>query len=191
LKINEIFYSIQGEGRNTGIPMVFIRLAGCNLRCSFCDTAYASEGGRKMSGREIVDEVRKYKSKWVCITGGEPFLQDLTSLVNLLKIEGLNIHIESNGTVFQPINPDWLTVSPKTAKEPHPLMLEKANEIKLVVDSQEALNGIEKFERYERAYLSVQPVDNKEDTRSLCIDFVKANPRWHLSVQLHKLLDIK
>lgn len=189
MKINEIFYSIQGEGNNTGISMVFIRLSGCNLRCSFCDTAYAFEDGREMSESEIMAEVSKYEASWVCITGGEPFMQDIGRLVGRLKLKGMTIQIETNGTIFQPVDCDWLTVSPKREKEPNNSMLERADEIKVVVDSDSALKEAKRYETY-KACLSVQPESNRDDVKKLCIDFVKANPKWRLSMQLHKLIDI-
>lgn len=189
MKISEIFYSIQGEGRSTGIAMVFVRLAGCNLRCEFCDTRYALGSGYELSELEVVAEVKKYGSKWVCITGGEPFMQDLRVLTNHLKLEGLDIQIETNGTIYQPVICDWLVVSPKDEKEPDGLMLKQADEIKIVINSKEALEKAKVFERWGE-YHSVQPVNNREDMKELCVDFVKANPNWRLSMQLHKLINI-
>lgn len=189
LKINEIFCSIQGEGKNTGIPMIFIRLSGCNLRCSFCDTVYAFEAGREMSESEIMTEVNKYRPSWVCITGGEPLMQDISLLIDQLKLKGLNIQIETNGTIFQQVRCDWLVVSPKREREPSGSMLERADEIKVVVNSDEALEEAKKYEIY-RACLSVQPENNREEMKKLCMDFVKANPNWRLSMQLHKLIDV-
>ncbi|MDP2211397.1 MAG: 7-carboxy-7-deazaguanine synthase QueE [Candidatus Aquicultor sp.] len=189
MKISEIFYSIQGEGRNTGIAMVFVRLAGCNLRCEFCDTSYAFDSGYELSAPEVVVEAKKYASKWVCITGGEPFMQDLQVLTELLKLEGLNIQIETNGTIYKPVACDWLVVSPKSETEPDSLMLKQANEIKMVIDSEEALERAKAFEKWGE-YYSLQPASNREDMMALCVDFVKANPSWRLSVQLHKLIGI-
>jgi 7-carboxy-7-deazaguanine synthase len=193
LKINEIFYSIQGEGKHTGIPTLFIRLSGCNLRCNYCDTRYALENGHTMSEQEIVKEAKKYwsnnKPLWVCITGGEPLLQDIRFLIDMLMAEGFKVQIESNGTVFLPIDCDWLVISPKTSKKPLPSMLERADEVKVVIDSEESLEFARQFDNY-KAYLSVQAVDNNADLIKHCIEFVKANPKWRLSIQTHKLLDI-
>lgn len=189
MKINEIFYSIQGEGKNTGVPMVFIRLAGCNLRCGFCDTTYAFDSGEDMAEPEIVGQVKKHNAKWVCITGGEPLLQDLSVLTDNLKREGFLIQVETNGTVRQDIVCDWLTVSPKGQQEPDTVMLERADEVKIVIDSSGALDKAREFEKW-GVYHSVQPVDNRPNLMRRCMEFVKANPSWRLSVQLHKLLDI-
>lgn len=190
MKISEIFYSIQGEGRNTGIATVFVRLAGCNLHCEFCDTTYAYHSGYELSELEIVNEVRKYASKWVCITGGEPFMQDLKRLTDQLKLAGLNIQIETNGTIYQPATCDWLVLSPKKEKKPDSRMLNQANEIKIVVDSQSALEKASFFEKWGEYHL-VQPVNNREDMMEFCVNFVKANPNWQLSAQLHKFIGIK
>lgn len=99
MKVNEIFLSIQGEGVNTGYPTIFVRFCGCNLRCSYCDTAYAYDEGEEMSPLQILDEIKKHCYKRVCLTGGEPLLQsDLNVLMNLLH--DYNVSIETNGSVL-------------------------------------------------------------------------------------------
>ena len=99
MKINEIFYSIQGEGRLTGIPSVFLRTSGCNLRCSFCDTTYAYEKGAFMSIQEIVDEVHKFRCTHICLTGGEPLLQKKTpQLIDSLLRKKYTVCLETNGS---------------------------------------------------------------------------------------------
>jgi 7-cyano-7-deazaguanosine (preQ0) biosynthesis protein QueE len=102
LKVNEIFFSIQGEGGVIGLPSVFIRLAGCNLRCEFCDTKYALDEGKKMSEGEIIKNVWKNSGgiKRVTITGGEPLLQNITKLISMLKFRGFQVIIETNGTII-------------------------------------------------------------------------------------------
>ena len=102
MKISEIFYSIEGEGIEIGRPEIFIRLAGCNLRCVWCDTKYAWENGKKMSIEEIIKEVKKYACKRISITGGEPLLQkeELLELIKKLKDDGYWIQINTNGTIF-------------------------------------------------------------------------------------------
>ncbi|MCL4499893.1 MAG: 7-carboxy-7-deazaguanine synthase QueE [Chloroflexi bacterium] len=190
MKVSEIFYSIQGEGANSGTPMVFVRLAGCNLRCDFCDTDYAFDGGRELDEAAVLKEVAGYPAKWVCVTGGEPMLQDVGRLIDMLKGAGRSVQVETNGTVFQETNCDWLVLSPKRGKPPVEEMLERANEIKLVVDSPEILERACDLEPWGSAH-SVQPVSNRSDVTSLCVEFVKANPRWRLSVQVHKLIAIK
>ncbi len=100
MKINEVFYSLQGEGNWTGLPNIFIRVTGCNLRCSYCDTKYAYEHGKKMSIEDIVDEIQKFPCKHICITGGEPLLQNkILDLINILLKRGYRICLETNGSI--------------------------------------------------------------------------------------------
>ena len=190
MKVNEIFYSLQGEGRNAGVPMVFVRLAGCNLRCDFCDTKYAFAAGEEMTVGEILSARGKYPSEWVCITGGEPFIQPLAELVTRLKMDGSLIQIETNGTIFQPVACDWLAVSPKKDQRPVESMLERADEIKIVVGSRAALDFAEEYEAWGTCR-SVQPESNHEEATKICLDFIAGHPQWRLSTQLHKLINIK
>ena len=100
MKINEIFYSIQGEGKQTGLPNIFIRTTGCNLRCTYCDTKYAYEKGTEKSIKEILKEARKYNCKKICITGGEPLIQkDIMDLIEQLRKNSYKISIETNGSI--------------------------------------------------------------------------------------------
>lgn len=99
MKVNEIFYSLQGEGKTTGLPTVFIRLTGCNLRCSYCDTKYAYYKGKELETPEIIEKIEKYNCKNVCITGGEPLLQkNVTLLIDKLIEKNYNICLETNGS---------------------------------------------------------------------------------------------
>jgi 7-carboxy-7-deazaguanine synthase len=100
MKIHEIFYSIQGEGTWTGIPNIFLRTTGCNLRCSFCDTTDAYEQGKEMNIREILNEIKKFPCPFICITGGEPLLQkDIMKLINNLLQKRYKVSIETNGSI--------------------------------------------------------------------------------------------
>jgi len=127
MKIAEIFYSLQGEGTLLGVPSVFVRTSGCNLRCSWCDTPYTSWNpeGSEMSNAAIMDEVRKHGAQHVVITGGEPMLfAPVVELTKELKALGQHITIETAGTVFQPVVCDLMSISPKLAnstpsEEPH------------------------------------------------------------------------
>lgn len=127
MRIAEIFYSIQGEGILVGVPSVFVRTSGCNLRCSWCDTPYTSWNpeGPEMSTDAIVAEVLRYPARHVVVTGGEPMLFAPTiALTQTLKSHGLHITIETAGTVYQPITCDLMSISPKLAnstpsEEPH------------------------------------------------------------------------
>ena len=132
-RVNEIFYSLQGEGFWTGTPMVFVRFSGCNLRCPFCDTDHRE--GRPMRVEEIVQAVRAAGScKRVCLTGGEPLLQLDRELVDALHQAGYTLHLETNGTRPVPEGVDWVTLSPKEDfVSGGKVVVEKADELKLVL----------------------------------------------------------
>jgi len=138
LKTIEIFASVQGEGLRQGEPTIFVRLAGCNLRCGFCDTKKAWRAGREMSVEKIVAEVvrlrRDCPTTWVALTGGEPLAQDVRPLVLRLRDGGFRVQIETNGT-FPPVHAaDWHSVSPKPPDYAvHPGFKKAAREVKLVV----------------------------------------------------------
>jgi len=150
LKIVEIFPSVQGEGLRQGEPMIFVRLGGCNLRCSFCDTKYAWLGGRDLERSEILDEIqrvrRRFPAEWVCLTGGEPLMQNVRPLVLALKKAFLKIQVETNGTIFKPLPVDWLTVSPKPKDYAcDPRFRRPADEVKLIVTRGLALSTVQKL----------------------------------------------
>ncbi len=191
-KVNEIFYSIQGEGRHTGMPAVFLRLAGCTMGCAFCDTKYAFTDGKTMNSLQILVELAQYPCKTVVITGGEPTEQDLPALINTLKSAGHTVHIETNGAKDTDVSKaDFVCVSPKkyVAKE----MLQKADIIKLVISQQTDLEDLQKYYQYEneKTQIYLQPESNKQENIDLCVKLIKQHPSARLSVQLHKLINIK
>jgi len=99
MKINEIFYSIQGEGKWTGLPNIFIRTTGCNLRCSFCDTKFAYNDGKEMTVKQVIDKIKKYPCKYICLTGGEPLIQnEIYNLIDSLLEENYRVCLETNGS---------------------------------------------------------------------------------------------
>ena len=188
MRVNEIFYSIQGEGRWTGTPAVFVRLSGCNLRCEFCDTDHS--GFSELSEEQIVEQVMRYPARHVVITGGEPGLQLTSSLVEKLHAAGRFVQVETNGTMQLPDGVDWITCSPKGVKP----ALKRVNELKVLM----TVNGplMEGAEDMEATVRSLQPCDtsSSEDNRrtlAAAIDYVLTHPEWHLSLQTHKLIDIK
>lgn len=203
LKINEIFFSAEGEGLRQGQPTIFVRFSGCNLRCSFCDTKYAWKGGKELLPEEILDKIvplkKRYKTNWVCLTGGEPLLQDVGTLVRLLKRAGLRVHIETNGTRPLIVKPDWLTVSPKPPDyRITPDCLRLASEVKLVVTRGLKLEEIKKIREKlpEKIPLLLQPQSNAawsyKKAYKLYIKAVQvALPNIRLSCQLHKIYGIK
>ena len=197
LRVNDIFYSLQGEGHNVGRAAVFIRFAGCNLRCPFCDTEF--ESFRDMTADEIIEAIAPFESRFVVLTGGEPTLQVDEAFVDLLHTHGYEVAMESNGTVPAPRNLDWLTVSPKRPlKEGWGSEMKHPDEIKIVFSSAEDVETICGSLTPTRlgASLYLQPCDtgDAERNRSIvvaCVDYIKRHPEWRLSLQTHKLIGIE
>lgn len=199
MKVNEIFYSLQGEGRWTGTPSVFVRFSGCNLNCSFCDTDHAD--GNEMTARQIVDRVRDAFSSLslftqvmngihVVLTGGEPSLQVTDELICLLHKEGWFVQIETNGTRQLPAGIDWVTCSPK---EGTALQLDNVDELKVVYDGK---MDLAQYEGFRAQVFSLQPMDTGDpDANRLITEqtvlYCKEHPQWHLSLQTHKLIGIR
>lgn len=185
-KINEIFYSLQGEGRWAGTPMVFIRFSGCNLRCGFCDTDFIAF--KEMGLEDIVSLVERISGacQRICVTGGEPSLQIDEAFVSAFHKKGYKIHIETNGTRSLPEGIDWVTFSPKQDLFPDsPLALEKADELKLVYTGSDPKH----WEDFPAGYYYLQPCSclNTEEV----VAYVMDHPLWQLSLQTHKYIDIR
>lgn len=199
LKINEIFPSIQGEGLRSGEPTLFLRLSGCNLKCSFCDTSYAWEKGEEMSLARVIEKLRKlhtaYPADWVCLTGGEPLMQDIGGLLQALKTEGFKIQVETNGTMSPPAGVTWFTVSPKPPDYFYrPVYKEKAKEVKIVVIEELDLNDIKKLRQGfpEKTPLLLQPRSNsqamgKHARKLLELALKQGMKNIRLTAQIHKL----
>ncbi len=179
-KINEIFYSLQGEGFYTGVPSVFVRFSGCNLRCSFCDTEH--ESGTMMTDDEIVAQVASYPCRHVVLTGGEPSLWIDSDFVDKLHNAGFYVCIETNGTHAVPSNIDWITCSPK---EGAAVVLDKADEIKVVYTGQ----NVEEYRQISADHYFLQPCSCQNTAE--VIDYIKSHPHWRLSLQTHKMIDIR
>lgn len=178
-KINEIFYSLQGEGFHTGVPAVFVRFAGCNLKCPFCDTQH--EEGRPMSDEEIIAEVNRYPAPTVILTGGEPGLWVDTPLVEALHRAGKYICIETNGTCPLPEGIDWVTCSPK---EGAAVRLTHIDEVKVVYTGQDVRPYLQLTARH--YFLQPCSCSNTEEVTA----YIMQHPQWRLSLQTHKLLNI-
>jgi organic radical activating enzyme len=192
--VNEIFYSLQGEGFNTGTVSVFIRFSGCNLRCEFCDTSHESH--TMMSLPEIVQEVMRHpKAPLIVLTGGEPALYVDDELIKALKMTGKTIAIETNGTRPLPDGIDWVTLSPKevfTGGHSLPCVLTSCDELKVVYMGQD-LNQYNHIKTHHRFLQPCFVNDKRQAQLNLksCIKAVFDNPTWRLSLQSHKVLGIK
>lgn len=196
LLLNEIFVSIQGEGINVGLPFIFVRFHGCNLRCAWCDTAYTWETSSPIitTVDEVVEEIKKlseeYNLKRVCITGGEPLMQMecFMALVQYLYTLGFFIAVETNGT-FYPINTQQLvhhwTVSPKY-RPVNEIYFSIAHEFKYIIEPGFDFDSIT-FTRN----VILQPVDNNHRMIQLAYEQVLKHSQWRLGLQLHKIVEVK
>lgn len=199
MKVNEIFYSLQGEGFNTGTPAIFVRLSGCNLDCPFCDTDHVS--GKEMTEGEIIEEVSRYKAQLVVVTGGEPALQLTESLVEMLHLLGKTVAVETNGTVELPRNVDWITLSPKDAflGDMAKPIIKYADELKLIFTEdmcKDARPCVSTYENIKINHRFLQPCDTGDASRNAeiiqkTIEYCKEHPEWRLSLQTHKILNIR
>ncbi|MEH6812784.1 MAG: 7-carboxy-7-deazaguanine synthase [Motiliproteus sp.] len=206
--VKEMFYSLQGEGAQSGRPAVFCRFAGCNLwsgreqdrskaACNFCDTDFIGtdgEGGGKFATPEALAEAAL--SLWpadyihrayVIFTGGEPLLQLDLALIDAFKSAGFEVAIETNGTLPVPFGVDWICVSPKGSSD---IVVNQGQELKLVYCQQDALP--ERFADLDFEHFFLQPMAGPEEQKQLtdCIKYCKSHPQWRLSLQTHKLVGI-
>ena len=193
--VNEIFYSLQGEGVRAGTPNLFLRLSRCNLACKVethgfdCDTEF--ESGRSLALDDIVGELRQLSANcdWVILTGGEPALQVDRELIDTLHDAGYKLAIETNGSLPLPAGIDWITVSPKVAE--HAIRQRQATEVKYVRGHGQAIpRTVVEADHY----LISPAFDGAEvDPRTLdwCIRLCRDNPPWRLSVQQHKLWKVR
>ena len=194
-KVNEIFYSLQGEGYHTGTASVFIRLSGCNLHCDFCDTQH--ETGTMMSLPESVEQVMRYPDALlIVLTGGEPSLWIDDDFVKGLKaMTGKRIAIETNGTHPLPHGIDWVTLSPKSGignSGESPVVVTRCDELKVVYLGQD----LAQYDNIEAAHRFLQPcwTDDRQKRHinlQATVQAVLENPQWRLSLQIHRMLGIK
>ena len=194
-KINEIFESIQGEGYHTGMPAIFIRLAGCSMGCKWCDTKTCQEVHYQLTAKQIVEYIEaNFTRKNIVITGGEPFEQDLNQLVEKLFDEyGHSVHIETNGAHFISDNiarGAWITVSPKAYVKKS--ALKRASEIKLVISNEKDIERAKRLKSYQiHGEFYLQPESGKDSATKLCVKTCLEDPRFKLSVQVHKLINVR
>jgi len=203
--IKEIYYTLQGEGFHSGRPAVFCRFSGCNLWsgreedrataiCQFCDTDFwgtDGENGGKYTAEALTDKILSLwpekDAPFIVFTGGEPALQLDKQLISVLKECKSEIAIETNGTLELPEGIDWICMSPKANTD---IVIKKGHELKIVYP-QEGIDPID-FIDMDYQHLFIQPMDNalREENTRLAIEFCKANPKFKLSLQSHKYLNI-
>ena len=213
-RVNDIFYSLQGEGHHTGRAAVFVRFAGCNLRCPFCDTSF--DAYKEMTGEQILSAIDSHLSSLlsplssnplIVLTGGEPTLQVDEAFVDLLHAHGFEVAMESNGTRPAPRNLDWLTVSPKVIRgESREQRGERRpDELKIIFDDEtdpesylvayKSVFSLHSPQKSSIPLLYLQPCDTGDPERNVlivndCVAYIKQHPQWRLSLQTHKLIGI-
>ena len=195
LPVMEHFYTLQGEGLHQGRAAYFIRLGGCDVGCVWCDVKESWDASRHPHFEidNLVHLVKEAGAPIAVITGGEPLLHNLDSLTAGLKSAGVRTHMETSGSSPLSGTWDWITLSPKKFKAPLPAILPKANELKVVVFNRSDFAWAEKYaaEVSKDCKLYLQPEwDKAASITPLIIDYIKANPRWQLSLQIHKYINV-
>jgi organic radical activating enzyme len=191
----EMFYSLQGEGYHQGKAAYFIRLAGCDVGCVWCDVKESWDASKHpvLSIEEIVSSALAHPGRLAIITGGEPLLYNLDALTAALKKAGFEINIETSGSSPMSGNWDWVCLSPKKFKAPLAESIAAASELKVVIFNKHDFEWAETYAKQVPASckLYLQPEwDKASEITPLIIDYVKANPKWELSAQLHKYIQV-
>jgi organic radical activating enzyme len=191
----EYFYSIQGEGVFVGQPSFFIRMGGCDVGCVWCDVkdSWDADKHPKISIDSLLEEAKKYPSRLVIITGGEPAMYDLTELTKKFKEAGYRVHIETSGAYPLVGEFDWITFSPKKFKKPLEDVAKMANELKIVVFNKSDIKWAEEHQKLVSSdcKLFLQPEwDKRKISEKIVFNYILTNPNWFVSLQTHKYLGV-
>ncbi|MEO8403782.1 MAG: 7-carboxy-7-deazaguanine synthase QueE [Chitinophagaceae bacterium] len=195
LPVMEHFYTLQGEGFHQGRAAYFIRLGGCDVGCVWCDVKDSWDAGKHplYKSDDLIAIVKNTASEIVVITGGEPLMHNLDRLTSELQQAGLKTHIETSGAHPLSGNWDWICLSPKKFKSPLPDILPEANELKVVIFNKSDFDWAEKYAAlvFPSCKLYLQPEWDKASVMTpLIIDYILANPKWELSLQIHKYINV-
>lgn len=195
IPVMEHFYTLQGEGFHQGKAAYFIRLGGCDVGCVWCDVKDSWDGGKHPLRKieDLISEIKHYPGKIVVITGGEPLMHDLTELTEQLHQAGFKTHMETSGSSPLSGNWDWITLSPKKFKYPLHEVVIHASELKIVVYNKSDFEWAEKWAAQvsPECKLYLQPEWSKASVVTpLIIDYIKNNPQWQLSLQIHKYINV-
>jgi len=195
LPLVEDFYTIQGEGFYAGKPAYFIRTAGCDVNCWWCDVPESWEESDHPVVKidKVVERAGQSGAPFAVITGGEPLLHDLDPISRALKKAGLNVHIETSGSSPLSGQLDWVTLSPKRFKKPLDEVYPYVDELKVVVLTNKDLEWAEETAAHcpDHTQLLLQPEWSRESSRQLIVEYVKQNPQWGISIQTHKHLGVR
>jgi 7-carboxy-7-deazaguanine synthase len=195
LPVMEAFYTLQGEGFHQGKAAYFIRLAGCDVGCFWCDVKESWDASKHPlhSIESILEEARKFPARLAVITGGEPLMHDLNELTTALQQSGFQTNIETSGSYPLSGKWNWICVSPKKFKQPLPEILAAANELKVIVYNKSDFRWAEQngAKVSSNCKLYLQPEWSKSDeVTPLIVDYIKSNPKWELSLQIHKYINV-
>ncbi len=195
LPIMEAFYTLQGEGFHSGKAAYFIRTAGCDVGCHWCDVkeSWQISKDQYQSISKIVEDANKFKSKLAVITGGEPLMYDMDLLTNALQHKSIDTHLETSGAYPLTGEWNWICFSPKKFKQPLEEFYSRADELKVVIYNKSDFQWAEKHaaKMQKGAKIFLQPEwSKKEQIVPLIIDYIKDNPEWQISLQTHKYMDI-
>ena len=195
LPLMEDFYTIQGEGFYQGHAAYFIRLGGCDVGCVWCDVkeSWDASAHPAVAVSTMTERAKASGSSIVVVTGGEPAMYDLSKLTEALRREGLQTNIETSGAYPITGKWDWICFSPKKFKTPDPSVYDKADELKVIVYNKSDFNWAEEFAQKVRSdcKLFLQPEWSKEkEMIPLIVDYVKNDPKWRISLQVHKYMNI-
>jgi 7-carboxy-7-deazaguanine synthase len=193
--VMEHFYTIQGEGAFTGHAAYFIRLGGCEVGCHWCDVkeSWNMNAHPKLKVADLLRFTSQFNGKIVVITGGEPLMHDLTPLTESLQKNEIRTHLETSGAYPLTGKWDWICFSPKKFKEPKAEIFEKANELKIIVYNHSDFQFAEEYEKKvsQHCKLYLQPEWSKrQEITPFMVEYVKSNPKWQISIQTHKYLQI-
>jgi 7-carboxy-7-deazaguanine synthase len=191
----ESFYTIQGEGFYQGQAAWFIRLGGCDVGCVWCDVkeSWDANAHPKYTINQIIEPILQTPTKLVVITGGEPLMHDCSPLTTALNAAGLQCNIETSGAYPITGNWNWVCVSPKKFKSPINATLQTANELKIIVYNKSDLDWAIEHATHvnQNCKLYLQPEwSKKETTTTLIVEFIKNNPQWQMSNQIHKYINV-
>ena len=195
LPVMEHFYTLQGEGFHQGKAAYFIRLAGCDVGCVWCDVKDSWDVSKHplYSTKDLVAFVRQTPARIVVITGGEPLMHNLTKLTAELQESGLQTHIETSGAYPLTGSWNWICLSPKKFKAPLPEVVKMANELKVVIYHKSDFEWAEKYAAQvtTECKLYLQPEwDKAAEVTPLIIEYIKTHPQWQLSLQVHKYINV-
>ncbi len=196
LPVMERFYTIQGEGVHSGCPAYFIRLAGCDVGCVWCDVkeSWSAEDHPNLTVDELIADVLQSGAQRVIITGGEPLMHDLMTLTSGLRLHGIAVHLETSGVHPLSGEWDWITFSPKKFKRPTEEIFQKAHEMKVIVFHPSDIAWAEELSQKlnPNCSLLLQPEwERSDEMLPLIMNFITSQPQWRLSLQTHKYIGVQ